>query len=367
MTTRLNELESDLIRSMFTGTDTALFEAFANDLSKDTAEYLTKDLDIDSGNYIYMLMLGILGFQKGWDFFPADMTARIRGIHRYEQVKNTSVTPWLNKQIGLLKDNGIEVMFTGNAAMRIAFVPDVPRFLNGYDITVHSKDYDKAAELIRDAALSADKSDFGDRTISGITMIDLHKGVHDRRLFEEESYWNSSAVTEYRSHQVRVPSFEDQLIQCLCIPYAHWMLSENKMDRDYRLVSVIQMLKGRALDLDKLASCAQSAGVSCHLRFQMSVLLPYIDSYTGSDLEIVSDDGRYGTYLDKLIRYRDHASVRNEYQLINTCYRSEEERVSFRRYVADTRNIRSVPDLLRRAKNRSRSSGSEGKKDNGAE
>ena len=367
MTERLSELESDLIRSMFTGTDTALLDAFANDLSKDTVECLTKDLDIDTGSYIYMLMLGILGFQKGWEYFPSDMTARIQGIHRYEQVKNTSVTPWLTKQIGLLEDNNIPVMFTGNAAMRLFFVPDVPRYLQGYDVTVHSKDYDKACDLIRDAARSADKEDFRDRTISGLTMINLHEGVHDKRLFEEESYWNSSEKTEYQAHKVRVPSFEDQLIQCLCMPYAQWMLSENKMDRDYRLVSVIQMLKGRTIDHEKLASCARRAGVHCHLRFQMSILLPYTDSYTGSDLKVIADDGEYGTYLNKLIRYRDHASVRSEYQLVNTCYRSEEDQVSFMRYVADTRNIHSVSDLYKRARNRSRSSGSEGKKDNGAE
>ena len=364
---RLNELEADLRRSMFTEADIALFRAFAGEPSEDDLKILTKDLDIDSASYLYLLMLGILGFQKGWEHFPDSMTARISGIHRYEQVKNSSVTPWLSKRIGVLEKAGIPVMFTGNSATRIAFVPDVPRLMTGYDLTVRSGDYDRAAELLRAEIKGSDKNDFHDRTIKDLTVINLHKGVHDKRLFDEEDYWNSSSVMDYQAHKVNVPSFEDHLLQCLCMPYGQWMLSEKAVDRTYRLVGAVIMLKDKKVDVDRLSAIAKRACVSCHLRFELALILPYAEAVEGLDLEKIAGDQEYCNYLSKLIGYRDHPSVFNEYKLINSFYRPEDKKSSFREYIIRTRDIHSPADLARHLKRRGpkrKDSGSSGNEAN---
>lgn len=355
MNMNIRYLEERLTNLMFSDADMALLDSFSGDYTEKNAEILTGDLDIDNGNYLYLLMLGILGLENGWKYFPQDMIPRIQGLHRYEQVKNSSTVPWFANQINILEKNGIPVLFSGNTAIRYVFLPDVTRFIRGFDLTVSSKDYDRAAELLRSEIKAADKSDFRNRTIDGMTEIHLHKGVHDKRLFDEESFWSSSHDVKFQTLNVKAPSIENQLLFCLCVPYGHFLVRENKYDRIYRMVSTIQMLKNQMIDIDKLASCAKRKSVNCQLRLQLSFILSFSNSLNGTDLDAIADIKEYGTYLSKLNDYLDHPSVRKEYQLINSCFRSEEDQVSFLKYVADTREIHSLTDLGRHVRKRSRS------------
>ncbi len=335
---------------MFSKEHLALLNVFGKGASKESIELLTKDLDIDNSNYLYLLMLGVIGFNSGWDHYPKEMIPRIQGIHRYEQVKNSSSVPWLAKRIEVLGCSGIDVMITGNTAMRYAFLPDVTRFIRGYDITVPSGDYDRAAELLRNEIKESEKSEFNNRTINGLTEINLHKGVHDHRLFDEEPFWSAGHDVEFRSYKVRAPSLEDQLMFCLCTPYGQYLAREKGPDRIYRLVSVLQMLRYKQVDLEKLSAGAKEKNVNCQLRFQLELLRPYSDALQGLDPEMLAGEKEYCTYLSKLTGYRDHPSVRKEYQLINSCFRPEDKQVSFPEYIAETRNIHSLNDLGRHIK-----------------
>lgn len=355
MNVRIRELENRLKNLMFSDADIALLSSFSGNFNEKNAEILTKDLDIDNGNYLYLLMLGIIGLENGWIYFPQDMIPRIQGIHRYEQVKNSSTVPWFANQISVLKDAGIPVMFSGNTAVRYAFLPSVTRFIRGFDVTVPSKDYDRAVELLRSEIKAADKSDFRNRTIDDMTEIHLHKGVHDKRLFDEETFWSTSHDVEFQTLNVKAPSLEIQLLSCLCVPYGHFLAREKKYDRIYRLVSTLQMLKYKTVDIDKIAFYSKRKNINCQLRLQLSLILPFSNALNEADLDSIADEKEYGTYLSKLNDYLDHPSVQKEYQLINSCFRSEERKVSFSKYVADTRKIHSLTDLGRYVGKRSRS------------
>ena len=352
MTKNISDFESAYKEIFFSDKDLALFKAFSEGLSNETGALLTKDLDIDNGDYLYLLMLGVLGFKYGWDHYPKEMTGRIQGIHRYEQVKNGSSTPWLANQIGVLEKEGIPVMMTGNTALRYAFVPDVPRLMTGYDLAVRSSDYDRAAELLRDEIKASDKSDFRNRTINDLTMINLHKGVHDKRLFDEEEFWETSESFGFQGHSVKVPSLENQLISYLAVPYGNWLVREKNIDRDYRFAGILQMLQNKDIDVERLISVAKKACVNCQVRLQASVMLSFADNLSGLVSNALAGDDEYFVYLQKLMKYNEHQSALNEYHLMNTCFRSKEERCSFAGYFADTRDIHSAEDFRKYWKRR---------------
>lgn len=345
MTRQLNELEENLQKSMFSKESLALLEAFGRGCSEETIDRLTNGLDIDNGNYLYLLMLGILGFQNGWKFFPKDIIPRIQGIHRYEQVKSSVAIPWFANQLCELEKAGIPVMLSGNTAMKYAFLPDVTRFIRGYDITVPSDRYDQAVELLRSKNRNAEKDDFHDRTINGLTEILLHQGVHDKRLFDEESFWSTCKNTEFQSHTICAPSLENQLLFCACVPYGHFLALENEYDRVYRLVNVLLLLQDNQIDLENISADAKRKSVHCQLRFQLALLKPFSRALKDADLEVAAEDQEYIPYLIKLEDYRSRPSIKKEYQLMNSCFRPQEKQVSFLKYIADTRSIHSLADV----------------------
>lgn len=257
---------------LLTPRERVLVKALSGDLSfADEAHLLTDNMDADRENSLYLLSLGIVGFRQGWKYFPPGIIPRIRGIHRYYQVADSAAAPWLREKLAVLEQAKIPFILTGGTAMRAHYASDTPRMMNGYDITVRSKDHEAASSLLRSAVQTADLKNPFERTISGRTILRLHKGVPDRRLFSEKAFWVNAEPSVHLDHKVLVPSSEDMLLHLLCTPFAHYICDEDHTDRVRRLAESCIVIRS-GISYEVLAKTAERAGLTDVVRFYLVLL-----------------------------------------------------------------------------------------------
>ena len=257
---------------LLTPRECVLVKALSGDLSfADSAHLLTDNMDADRESSLYLLSLGIVGFRQGWTYFPSGIIPRIRGIHRYYQVADSAAAPWLREKLAVLEQAGIPFVLTGGTAMRAHYASDTPRMMNGYDITVRSKDHEAASSLLRSAVQTADPKNPFERTISGRTILRLHKGVPDGRLFSERAFWANAESSVYLDHKVLIPSSEDMLLHLLCTPFAPYICDEDHTDRARRLAESCIVIRS-GISYEVLAKTAERAGLTDVVRFYLVLL-----------------------------------------------------------------------------------------------
>ena len=155
--------------------------------------------------------------------------------------------------------------------MRAHYASDTPRMMNGYDITVRSKDHEAASSLLRSAVQTSDPNSPFERTISGRTILRLHKGVPDRRLFFERAFWTNAEPSAYLDHKVLVPSSEDMLLHLLCTPFAPYICDEDHTDRVRRLAESCIVIRS-GISYEILSKAAEKAGLTDVVRFYLVLL-----------------------------------------------------------------------------------------------
>ncbi|MDO4803831.1 MAG: nucleotidyltransferase family protein [Lachnospiraceae bacterium] len=281
-----------------------LAAALAGDASfAGSAGILTENMDADKENSLYLLSLAIVGYQQGWRYFPQEVIPRLRGIHRYYQVTNSAAAPWFRERLRVLKQAGIPALLTGGTAMRAYYLPDTPRMMNGYDVTVPSGDYERAVALLRDSVYSQDTDNPFARTMSGRTIVRLHKGVPDARLFSEGDFWAGAKPALYLEQEVFVPSSSDMLMHLLCIPYVTWLFEEDPTDRVRRLAESAEVIKG-GVSFEKLAETAKSAGLGDVVRYYLVALDGLFPNIIHRDewMHCFPETGSYRRFVGKLDR-----------------------------------------------------------------
>ena len=272
--TEYSKAEEMLISCLFAERDLKLISAMAGEPISDADAYvLTDGMDPDVESVLYMLSLGILGFSAGWELFPEAVAPRLKGLHRYYQVRNAAGLPWLTDQMSRLKDAGIPMMLTGHLAMRAHYAADIPRMFFEYDITVPSERYDQAKELLRDAVRNADPSSVTGRTIQDITKIRMHSGVPDARFFQEAGLWSRAHKMSYLGCEAAVPSPEDMLISLLCAPFGGWVFEEDRNFRTRRVTDSCRVLRETPdFDFSYLAKQAAGSGMRECVRFYLRLI-----------------------------------------------------------------------------------------------
>lgn len=106
-----NEQEERLKQMLLTpGEQTLLDVLFGSEWTENAMHTLLDNFDIDHANQNYILMLSCLGYMKNWKYFPHEIIPRLKGVHRYYQVRNSMGIPWLVKQLRILSDAGIQIM-----------------------------------------------------------------------------------------------------------------------------------------------------------------------------------------------------------------------------------------------------------------
>ena len=312
--------------SLLSPRDRVALRALAGDrdFQKD-AHVLTDHMNPDRESSLYLLSLGIIGYRQGFGCFPEDIIPRIQGLHRYYQVRNGAVAPWLKERLKQLEDAGIPAMLTGGTAMRAYYAADTPRMMYGYDITVPSDAYERAGDLLKDSVRHADKEDPKDRTINGLTFLHLYRGVPDSRLFEEKGLWERASGVTWLNHRVLVPSKEDMLFHLLCIPYGPWAVKEEPAVRVRRLWECFKIL-----ELDPSPAIAADLAGGKGLKEPAAFHLRMIGHLVGSrmesgDLEMCfPSDEKYEAYISafgNLCRITDTIRHENKAGLLDRARR----------------------------------------------
>jgi len=264
-----SERERELRERLFSARDLALLSAMAGEpLGAERAACLTEGMDVDTESSVYLLALGILGFRSGWDAFPPDVAPRLKGLHRYYQVRTGAGTPWLREQLSRLSGAGIPAVLTGGLAMRAFYAPDVPRLMNGFEITVRTDDYERAASVLREALMDAPR----ERTVNGLTKILLRRGVPERDLFREDAFWGRAKPCSCLGFDVLAPSPEDLLLRLFGVPFGPALLRERREERDRRLYEAGFVLKSGRIDFERLGETARAHGRTAQVRFFLRVL-----------------------------------------------------------------------------------------------
>ena len=261
-----------LIREhLFTDADRVLIRALCGaEFNKESADKLARGLNIDKAESLYLLLLGIVGYRQGWEYFPEEGTPRFKGLHRYYQVRNAAETASLKKRLENLRSEGIPAMLSGAAAARTYYLSDTPRMIDAYDVTVPSDKYKKAATVFdRDAAVSA-VSETGQDLVKE-PLFRLHRGSPDKRIFTERDLWKSALKVNVLDSEVYVPSPEHSLLYQLCVPYGGWVTSERHTERVLRMFEALNLL-GRDLNTKSFTESAEKAGLSAVAKLYFTML-----------------------------------------------------------------------------------------------
>ncbi len=291
--------KEDLRKYLFSERDLIAIQALSGSrFFRENTDMLTAETDVDTENPIYLLLQGIIGFRRGWRLFPDKIVPRLKGIHRYNQVRNSAEAGWFQSRLSLLEENGIPVMLTGGSAVRAHFAADTPRIMFGYDITVPSEKYESALRFLPEIVKDADKNRTVEKNTTEISFLKLYKGVPHAGLFSEKELWDEARRTKYYNKAVFIPSDEAALLQLFCLPYGPRIVLESAPERDRRMAECCRILQ-RDIDFCYLSELAGRAGVKDAVRFYLdflSELMP--DIISGADWEaFFADDKSYRAYI----------------------------------------------------------------------
>ena len=366
MVEKCMRLEEKLQNKLFSRRDFTLISTMLKgSLSKEEAICLTENMDIDTESSLYMLSMSIVGFRSGWEQFPDWVVPRVKGLHRYYQVSSGAGVPWLKARLVMLSEAGIPYILTGGTAMRAFYASDVPRLNYGYDITVHTKDYEKAVILLRDG-IKKSSSDPSDRTVNGYTKIMMHKGVPDAGLFSEDLFWERACTVGFLEQNVLVPCPEDMLLQLLCIPFGAQLIRELNDERNRRLYEAGFVLKKGPVDYKLLADKARACGLESQARFFLSILNKNASRAFPKDewASFFCSDKDYISFLKNMLHLEEILNIcsrkpkssylqslrqiRAEQKVVFPVRKARRMKTGLLAYTIETRNIRHFSDVFRK-------------------
>jgi len=254
-----------------------LFDQSEHPDKEKTIRDLTENMDIDTENMNYMLMLSILGFQTNWYGFPAAAIPRLKGIHRYCQAHNVMGMPWLLAQIRTLREAGIPVMMLKGLAMRSYYSKNVPRIMYDYDIAVPRGRFREAMKLLQsDDTVFKGTTEWSDTIIgkcSGDNVeLDVHQWIFKEMSDQDDAVWKRALAIPFYDTEVLVLSPEDMFLHQLATHAKNIIVREMAENRMKWLFDCRSLLEDYPPDPQKLTAYTQAYGLDYVVRFMLSLL-----------------------------------------------------------------------------------------------
>lgn len=268
--------EKQLEEIMLTPREKCLMSmSFGGEATEEAFRVLTEEINLDTANQNYILMLSCLGYTKGWKYFVPRMIPRLKGVHRYHQVHNSMGIPWLVRQLKKLTEAGIPVMFLKGAALLAYYVPDRPRLMWDYDIAVPVKDFKRAVRLILDAG-----NTFMQESPHSVSMkgdrdeIDLHHWIFKTYGEQDCDIWERAEAFQFHGIEVHVPSAEDMLIHLLDTQSRNYFRMEGIERRMQWFYDCRRIWEGAGgMDLEHLAARAEELHARERVRMMLRLFI----------------------------------------------------------------------------------------------
>lgn len=306
------DIESSLSEEILDQKDRLLLNALFGLVPYDeSVASLTGNLNLDDSRQDFLLMLSILGQRHHYEGYPDDITPRLKGVYRYFQVRNTLLLPWVMKRVGKLQEKGIRVMLIKGAAMRVFFLPGLPRQMNDVDIAIAPEDrFEEALDTIKQ--MGYDKLGHAPHSASirnGYMHMDLHRWAFKDFAEKDTGMWERAVTMRLMNQDVLIPEPMDMIVHLLDNQSRNIILfeaSKRHIKWIFDLMSVIQHLPG-GLDMEALASRSREfhAFHRVHLMLSLSRhALPGLCAQEDMD-RFFPCDKAYRKWLENAVRYRE--------------------------------------------------------------
>lgn len=179
---------------------------------------LTDRLDIDRCSQPELLLLSCIGYEQGWELFPAQIVPRLKGVHQYHQVHNTIRLPWLGEKIRALREAEIPVMLLKGLALRYHYSVGMPRIMGDYDIAVPEERYDEAIRLLAsdgDAYLGKAPWLYHGQIAGKDRCLEVHSWIFKHHGERGTDIWKRAVSCDFLGQDVTVPCPVDMLLHLM--------------------------------------------------------------------------------------------------------------------------------------------------------
>ena len=352
--------------------------------SKDNISVLFRDFEIDNEKMEYLLMLALLGYKIGWQYFPDEVKPRLEGVYKATRIRNIYGVPWLRDKLVLLKKQGIPVMFLKGMAMRAFFAPDIPRQMSDFDFAVPEDRFQEAKEIL---LTSGESSRAGAVSLHAIHIIeeqrkaiDLHQWVFKTHGDKRAAIWEKSIATDFGGTDIRVLNPVDMfihIVDCKSRDIIKNLQAERKVKWLLDARHIIEKAGCKNWKWEEVADRAKELGSLNYL----SLLLPafsevFPDILPPNDVQkIFPQDDNYSNWLNRVSvfsrenkQYREYLRNRNasekrgikhyfksfhhEWTAYHFYYGPELKNANpeygFIKYLCETRHVNGISALLKR-------------------
>ena len=249
------------------------------------------------------LMLAQAVEKNGFLGVPEKLLPRVKGVISYHVVKNTVVMCETAKLIGVLKEEGVNVLLCKGTAIKCLYGPNRVRHMWDADFSVKKEQYEQAISIARNNGYEgiAARHSVDLRGKSG-NLADIHQiFMRELLLTGDTAVWSRAVSGSFYGQDVSVPCREDLVIQLL----TNAALDFAQQPAPFKWVADMVNLLPKC-DFDKLIACARELGVGAQTAFVLRILRPVLPELCDYNKLIEGcqskDDGVTIKRLDKLSR-----------------------------------------------------------------
>ena len=175
-----------------------------------------QDLDMDSGNHNYLLMLAHFGYNVDWMGFPEHVIPQLKGIYRYYQVQNAMMLQKFFVITQKLNEKNIYPLLVKGAAMRLHFAPGVSRMMADLDFVLEGEQYEQVLSIFQNmGAEYVVEAPYSITYKLGKTEFDIHHILFKNNLEKGSDIWERVEQIEVNGCQFRVLSPIDMFVHIL--------------------------------------------------------------------------------------------------------------------------------------------------------
>lgn len=169
---------------------------------------LVRDLDPDTTNQDFLLLLSRLGFRHGWELFSERIAPRLQGLHRYVLAQNGMNVPWLVRRLERLNAVGLPVLLLKGVAMKARYAPEQPRLMGDFDVYVPEGAYPQAMRLLASGDAYERPSNMRHGQVCSRerpATLEVHRWMFKAHNERGIDVWSLTEPVVYRGCRARVP------------------------------------------------------------------------------------------------------------------------------------------------------------------
>lgn len=211
-------------------------------------EELFDGIDIDTADYSLLILLSFIGARNQWRYFPSDVIPRLKGLRKYNKVRNSILLEKVSKTYSAIEEEGIKTVLSGDLAASF------------YDESLLSKKILFAVLATNSgSAVSKDKN-----VIINNKLFDL---AHNQdMLFDDAKEVLISGKT------IRIASMEDVAISVLLESYYGIIGGRSRYDVLQCLVTISAL--ANTIDWERMIQRSESFG----RKKQIMIALEFVNS-----------------------------------------------------------------------------------------